>query len=344
LGFLSNLPYIHGLGMLFSMASEGAVFVAGGNWQIFEKMIQKSNATVYRETAVAAIELDSTKDPFSPQAKYLITTKSTKANEEHEGAHPIQFDNVVIATPWQYSNIEASEEVLQHAIDEIPYAMVYVTIFISPFKLSPIFFGMEPGSKAPSTIMTTLGNDERPMPGAEGVGRSGFYSISTLRTITNPNTLKDEYVYKILSPHVITSDFLSGLLGIDVPDAVTTPSKFNSTNVGEGVDPVSWYHKQVFHAYPIPFPRVTFQDPILRGGLYYTSGIESFASTMEMSSLMGMNVARLIANDFLQLKHGNAAAETELRIGEDYTQVVMDPTTVVKDGTGKFESDGVWEL
>jgi prenylcysteine oxidase/farnesylcysteine lyase len=44
---------------------------------------------------------------------------------------------------------------------------------------------------------------------------------------------------------------------------------------------------------------VTFQDPVIRDGLYYTSGIESFISTMETSALMGMNVARLIADDML---------------------------------------------
>jgi hypothetical protein len=43
---------------------------------------------------------------------------------------------------------------------------------------------------------------------------------------------------------------------------------------------------------------VTFQDPIIGRGLYYTSGMESFISTMETSALMGMNVARLMANDF----------------------------------------------
>ena len=34
------------------------------------------------------------------------------------------------------------------------------------------------------------------------------------------------------------------------------------------------------------------------GGLWYTSGIEAFISTMETSSLMGMNVARLIQREW----------------------------------------------
>ena len=43
---------------------------------------------------------------------------------------------------------------------------------------------------------------------------------------------------------------------------------------------------------------MTFEDVQLdkEGKVWYTSGIESFISTMETSSLMGMNVARLVAD------------------------------------------------
>jgi prenylcysteine oxidase / farnesylcysteine lyase len=44
---------------------------------------------------------------------------------------------------------------------------------------------------------------------------------------------------------------------------------------------------------------VTFQDPIVGAGLYYTSGMESFISTMETNALAGKNVARLIVDDML---------------------------------------------
>jgi len=39
----------------------------------------------------------------------------------------------------------------------------------------------------------------------------------------------------------------------------------------------------------------------LARGFYYTSGMESFISTMETSALMGMNVAQLIVDDYLQV-------------------------------------------
>jgi prenylcysteine oxidase / farnesylcysteine lyase len=49
---------------------------------------------------------------------------------------------------------------------------------------------------------------------------------------------------------------------------------------------------------------VTFEDPELAKGLYYTSGMESFISTMETSALMGMNVARLVMDDYLNVLGG----------------------------------------
>ena len=47
---------------------------------------------------------------------------------------------------------------------------------------------------------------------------------------------------------------------------------------------------------------MTFEDPELARGFYYTSGIESFISTMETTALMGMNVAQLIVDDFQERK------------------------------------------
>ena len=61
---------------------------------------------------------------------------------------------------------------------------------------------------------------------------------------------------------------------------------------------VSWVYEKTWHSYPYLPPRVTFEDPQLEANLWYTSGIESFISTMETSALMGMNVARLITDDW----------------------------------------------
>jgi hypothetical protein len=51
----------------------------------------------------------------------------------------------------------------------------------------------------------------------------------------------------------------------------------------------------------VRYPRVSFEEIELARGFYYTSGIESFISTMETSALSGMNVAQLIVDDYLQV-------------------------------------------
>lgn len=274
-----------------SFATEGAVAVSGGNWQIFEKLLQHSGAAYHPNTSVTAVAFQRGTNKPGSVPKYVISTKSSGSKSKATKLSTA-FDNVIIASPWQYSDIEAADGVIKHRIDTIPYMKLHVTLFTSPFLLQPSFFGLEPGKKAPSNIYTTLGKDESPHEGAAGVGRTGFYSISTLRTVTNPKTQKKEFLYKIFSAEPVNSTFLTNILGAHIPES------FISNETTSEVEPISWYCPHWFYSYPIESPRVTFQDPIIGRGLYYTSGIESFISTMETSALMGMNVARLMADDF----------------------------------------------
>ncbi|KAJ6441033.1 high-affinity Zn(2+) transporter zrt1 [Purpureocillium lavendulum] len=326
--YASNLAHIHGLEAMVSFAAEGAIAVAGGNWQIFDKMVRASGASLLRNTTVASIAF--TKDDAKPgdPRKYVLSTKDAGRQTAEAKELATAFDNVIIASPWQYSDIDAAEGVIKHRIDEIPYMKLHVTLFTSPFKLRPDFFKLAPGSKAPSNVYTTLGPNEKAKQGPDGVGKTGFYSISTLRRVVNPKTQKREFLYKIFSAEAVTPTFLSDILGARVPDTFLGPSKDDAASV----EPISWYCPHWFHSYPIELPRVTFQDPILGRGLYYTSGIESFISTMETSALMGMNVARLIADDVAgkrlgKLIFGSSAQESliELPQGQLYLVRPLSP-------------------
>lgn len=270
--------------------------VVGGNWQIFEEMISHSGASLNRNTTVASIDLNEKKDG-APQ--YLISTKDAVSHEASPQDYGLAFDNVIIAAPWQFSKISAGDGVLQHTIDEIPYMKLHVTLFTSPLKLHGEYFGLEPGVKAPTNIYTTLPKDEAPKQGPDSVGSPGFYSISTLKTVVNPKTQQREYAYKIFSPDVVTAEFLSNILGTKIPETFTSTSQDADEKGDESTfEPITWYYPYWFYSYPIELPRVTFQDPIVGEGLYYTSGMESFISCMETMALSGKNVARLIADDF----------------------------------------------
>lgn len=86
-------------------------------------------------------------------------------------------------------------------------------------------------------------------------------------------------------------------------------------------DAISWYYPHVWKSYPYEYPRVTFEELELARGFYYTSGIESFISTMETSALMGMNVAQLIVDDYLEVltKEGGDYQQRVLSENDDHS-------------------------
>lgn len=314
------------------MAPDGAMSVTGGNWQIFDKMVSNSGAAIAFNTSVTSITLDQNKDSAPAAPKYVLRNRPSTSKATDEDAYPTLFDYVVMAAPYQFSGISAADGLIEQPIDEIPYIKLHVTIFSSPLSFSPHFFNLSPGTRVPDTVLTTLADGDDPTSGVQGAGKAGFYSISTLRKTLNPSTGNPEYLYKIFSPEKVTPKFLRYVrcsrphpLGVKPPElmqqrssllGVTIPDGFTGHTIEDGgdsqtIEPISWYYPQVFNSYPKAFPRVTFQDPILRDGLYYTSGMESFISTMETSALMGMNVARLIVDGVLGAAGGDVDAPTE---------------------------------
>ncbi|KAI3395063.1 hypothetical protein diail_1820 [Diaporthe ilicicola] len=321
--YASNLDSIHGLDTMVSMAPEGAKAVVGGNWRIFDRMVTKSGAHVHLNSSVSSISMGTKPEAASP--KYLI----------NGGSAGVAFDNVVVATPYQFSDIKASADVLQTAIDDIPYVKLHVTLFASPFQLSAEYLGLKPGAQIPTSVLTAFAKAADGSSGLEGAGKTGLFSISTLRSITNPATGKVEYLYKIFSPMEVKPEFLSSVLGVEVPKTITGAAPAATPAAGDdtvAVEPVSWLHKHVFHSYPKALPRVTFQDPIVGNGVYYTSGMEGFISTMETNALMGKNVARLIVDDALGLSTGYAVTEEKESesMEADETVVVAEKGTQVK--------------
>ncbi|KAI9813528.1 MAG: hypothetical protein M1832_006259 [Thelocarpon impressellum] len=267
--YAQNLALIHGLETMVCMATEGAMSVDGGNWQIFDRMVDASDGRLWLNTSVSSIE--------KAQDQYEVHFNGTSRASE-------AFDEVILAAPYHQSNIAIPG--LATPPDDIPYVELHVTLFTSPHRLSPSFFNLPPGVVVPEVVLTTLHPDDAPGSSRNGVGRAGFLSISTLRTVHNPSGTDDqsgrEYLYKIFSPTPPSVSSLCALLGLSshpVPSA-----------------DISWLHRKTWLSYPYLYPRVTFEDIRLANGLWYTAGIESFISTMETSSLMGMNVARLVVD------------------------------------------------
>jgi prenylcysteine oxidase/farnesylcysteine lyase len=300
------------------MVIDGVNQIQGGNWRIFDGMLKASNATTLLDTTISSISKSNGKYNVKSVSKDSIT------QEPLENEQP--FDTVVLAAPFQYADIEFEKGLLKRVPDEIPYVTLHVTLFTSNRTMSPLFFNLAPGKEVPNTILTTLPVDEVPEDPTKGVGSPGFFSISTLRRVINPSTLDEEYLYKIFSREELDSSFLSKLLGTD-REYLDTPSsdtakillvpKDLSTVKADSGDAITWYYPKVWEAaYPYEFPRVTFEDPELARGFYYTSGMESFISTMETNALMGMNVAQLIVDDYRLLLEEQASGGAQAVIGE----------------------------
>lgn len=304
--YAQNLEFIHGLEAMVCMATDGAMGVQGGNWRIFAGMVNASNAKVELKTEVRKVwrEEDATQAGWN--ISFVRANDGAAATTQH-------FDHIIVATPYQFSSL--SIKGLHHEPDHIPYVNLHVTLFTSPHLLSPAFFDLEVDKPVPQVILTTLPDGEPAKPGPEGVGPPNFFSISLLRPVISPKTGKDEYLYKIFSPKPVNETFLNDLLDIVPKKKEETPaetkdstgldsSSFSSSKEKkeqqeEESEPITWLHHHSWSSYPYEYPRITFEDIKLAAGLWYTSGMESFISTMETNALMGKNVARLLVDELI---------------------------------------------
>ncbi|KAI9654859.1 MAG: hypothetical protein M1831_005228 [Alyxoria varia] len=226
------------------------------------------------------------------------------------------FDAVILAAPFQSAYIEFGSEnstastdnlasstkpLLQYTPSPISYKTLHVTLFAANRGLSPAYFNVSAPKDVPGSVLTTL-----PPPEEDNYGnRPPFYSMSTLRggvrdpACTEASSGKQcdsQRLYKIFSAERVGDNFIEGTL------------------LENGAS-VSWIYRKIWKAYPILKPRPDGVEEPLRldaheddalkeqlGGIWYIGGIEPFISTMETSSLMGKNVARLIADGWERQK------------------------------------------
>ncbi|TID14437.1 putative prenylcysteine lyase [Venturia nashicola] len=281
--YAQNLGLIHGVEAMVCLAAEGAMAIRGGNWRIFESMIDHSAKSVHLSTEVTDIMRHD-------GGTFTLTTRDARNTQAAGPRNTEEFDTIILAAPYQFASINISPE-SNHIPEKIPYVNLHVTLFTSPHILSPGAFKLKDTEVVPSVVLTTLLEGEDPGTKPIGyAGKAGFFSISTLRRVTNPQTEEKEYLYKIFSPHEIDGAFLAKILGL--PTLKSEEEKPSEKDV-------TWIHRKLWQSYPYELPRSSFEEVRLDENLWYTSGIESFISTMETSSLMGANVAKLIVDEWL---------------------------------------------
>ncbi|KAF3911688.1 hypothetical protein AA313_de0203676 [Arthrobotrys entomopaga] len=258
--YASNLGHIHGLETMVAMSTDGAMAITGGNWKIFHKMIETSKSNILTETTVTNIER-------VPDAKTWVV-KATKSNGD---VLEDEYDEVIIAAPYQFSNI-TSQSI--KAPEKIKYTDLHVTLFASPYRLSPKYFNFNK-DLVPDMILTTLPIDYDQE--TSRVGPSKFWSVNILRTLDRKlenGVMRREYLYKVFSPRYWPDE--------NIYEMMDLPKDANA---------LTWSYRKLWQAYPMEEPRSTFQEAQLDFGLWYTAGMEAFISCMETMSLSGKNVA-----------------------------------------------------
>src|SRR5436853_604539 len=123
----------------------------------------------------------------------------------------------------------------------------------------------------PSTAVTSLSRDTQVI----------SHPAYVIKTKAQPSK-ESEVPENVEETYPVTADFLSMIFGTNISESVV------GSQGPDGTEVISWFYPHVFNSYPIAYPRFTFQDPIVGAGLYYTSGMVSFISTMETNALMGM--------------------------------------------------------
>ena len=296
--YAQNIGELHGLETMVCMATDEAMSIKGGNWQIFAAMLEAAQAHLVLNNCVSSVTRQ-------PDGTYTISSRALQHSRPSGSLLRDNYDTVVLASPLQFSSLNFAPRLARPPV-VIEYVDLHVTLLTTPHRLSAIKFNIHPTTSIPEVILTTLPN--RSTSNSNRSAPSGFFSISTMRTIENVaySPARKEYLYKIFSATPLNASFLGTLFDfLDTPSSPIPISNISKRDIG-------WSYEKVWHSYPYLHPRKTFEDIELAEDLWYTSGIESFISSMETSSLMGMNIARLIVD-----RWENAGAKWKGKFAEE---------------------------
>ncbi|WVF66428.1 hypothetical protein IAT40_001168 [Kwoniella sp. CBS 6097] len=253
----TDVNVIHGLGAGISMATDGASHIEGGNYQIFERMLEASGATVHLGTKVTDI-VPVSKGNEAPQFR----VKSI--NRQIDDKEP--FDAVFFAAPWASSPIaKGVASKFEKSIPAQPYVHLFVT-YLTTTKShpQPSFFGLAANASVPTAILTTASTKG---------STTSPYKIQSMQWLGETQTGSGEYVVKIFSLKKIDDGFLKRFLG----------------------EKPSWILRKEWDAYPLLKPITNYAPVQPMKGLHYLAAQEAWISTMETQTVSGREaVARTV--------------------------------------------------
>ncbi|KAH9942685.1 FAD/NAD(P)-binding domain-containing protein [Amylocystis lapponica] len=190
-----DVDAIHALEGLVSLAANGASGVKGGNFQIFENFLARSNASVHLNTTVHSISRASPDGPWTV----------------HTSAGTAQYRAVILAAPFHSSGIALSPAALAAAIPAQPYVQLHVTLLTTTSPApSAAYFGLK--GDVPTEVLTTW---ERVRAG--GAPAPEFNSLTYHGRVARADGAEragaDEWTVKIFSKERVSDEWLAGMFG-----------------------------------------------------------------------------------------------------------------------------------
>ncbi|WVR03358.1 hypothetical protein IAU60_000349 [Kwoniella sp. DSM 27419] len=273
--YASEIGKIHALGAGVSMAAAGSSQIEGGNWQVFQSMLDASEATVHLGTEVADIvPLHKTWEPPS----FQVMSNRTEINTGEP------FDAVFFAAPWHSSPV--SKKIAREFEQPIPaqkYVRLHVT-YITTTKPhpDPAFFGLPAGSFVPNAVLTTGSGPRGAASGAASVPPPRFHSI-TWHGPVQPGA--DEYAVKIFSLTRLSDRFLREMLG----------------------EEPGWLLRKEWDSYPELKPISAYAPVEPMKGLHYLAAQEAWVSTMDTQTVSGREAVARTVYDWWGLGMGDCS-------------------------------------
>ena len=271
--FFTNGYDFNMLELYLGYEDENPTFVEGGNIRVIERLLKLSGATIKTNTEVRKIEQ---LDADSGERRIQLSFSGRDSKQE-------QFDDVIIATSLDRSNLTFMPDVSELPGLRQDYRDSVVTLFTTAARLNPAFFNWT--DTMPQNILTT----EKCIDGS--CDRPPFFSLTFLKEVFSPaNDVEEsrlENLYKIVSTE-------------EIPD--TSIEKYLMPMEDDDFAPViSWIYRENLPK-SVAVASDSFRDLLeeieILPNVYYAGGGEQVIASAEFACRMGANAANSILNGY----------------------------------------------
>lgn len=242
--------------------------VVGGNWQIAEKVLEASGASLVMDDVVCVEKVED----GNGKVKFIIITE--------DGTEIEDFDVVVVANPLNLSSIkyENFSSDVYTAAATTPYQRTVATL--ASARINQEFFGVAPDQRNFPQIILTTGTEGAPFQfNSVGTEIPSDITQKEVHQYTKPVGDDPKRVWKVFSRQPLTDAQIQAMF-----------SDIDETDVYD------------WQAYPQYHPPEKFPSFVLDDGVYYINAIEKAASAMEMSAIGAKNAA-LLAREYILNQH-----------------------------------------